>query len=263
MADDIVLVNRRDDGVAEVTLNRPDVHNALDEHLNPRIRDVFAELGRDASVRFVTLTGAGRSFCAGADLNWMRRTSTWSEADNRRDAELLAEMLHTIHALPKPTIALVNGPAYGGGLGMTAVCDIAIAVRSASFTLSEVKLGLVPATISPYVVQAIGMRHARRYGLTAERFDAEEARRIGLVHEVVDDHAGLMAARDRLIAALRLGGPVSQAATKDLIFAVADRPVDAAVRQDTARRIAAARATDEGKEGIAAFLAKRKPAWAE
>ena len=218
MADDIVLVNRRPDGVAEVTLNRPELHNALDERMNPRVRDVFRELGADPSVRFVTLTGAGRSFCAGADLNWMKRTAGWSEAENRRDADVLAEMLDAIQSLPKPTIALVNGPAYGGGLGMTAVCDIAVAVKGASFTLSEVKLGLVPATISPYVVQAIGMRQARRYALTAERFGAEQALAMGLVHEVVADRDGLLAARDRLLGALRLGGPAAQAATKDLIF---------------------------------------------
>jgi len=261
VSEDIVLVEKAADGTARVTLNQPDLHNPLDDVVNPRLIEVFRDLGADPKVRFVVLTGAGRSFCAGANLNWMRRTGEWSEEENRKDAMVLAEMLHTIYALPKPTVALVNGPAYGGGLGMTAVCDVAIAVKTASFTLSEVKLGLTPATISPYVVQAIGMRHARRYALTAERFDAMKALEIGLVHEVVEDRDALEAAGRRILAALALGGPVAQAAVKDLLMAVVDRPLEADVRADTARRIAAARKTDEGREGVAAFLAKRKPNW--
>lgn len=261
MATEIVLVNKCADGVAEVTLNRPEIHNALNEHVNQRLIEVFQDLKHDPKVRFVTLTGAGVSFCAGADLDWMRRTSGYSQDENMADAIVLANMLRGIYELPKPTIALVNGPAYGGGLGMAAVCDVAIAVRSASFTLSEVKLGLVPATISPYVVQAIGPRQARRYFLTAERFDAAKAKELGLVHEVVEDMAAMLAMRDRVLAALRLGGPGAQAASKDLVFAVQGRPIDEAVRRDTARRIAEARATSEGKEGIAAFLTKRKAGW--
>ncbi|MBM3489604.1 MAG: enoyl-CoA hydratase/isomerase family protein [Alphaproteobacteria bacterium] len=261
MTDAIVLVNKRADGLAEVTLNRPEIHNALNEHVNRRLVEIFLDLKHDPGVRFVSLTGAGVSFCAGADLDWMRRTSSYSQDENMADAIVLANMLRGIYELPKPTIALVNGPAYGGGLGMTAVCDVAIGVKTASFTLSEVKLGLVPATISPYVVQAIGPRQARRYFLTAERFDARKAMELGLLHEVVEDQAALLAARDKVLSALRLGGPGAQAASKDLIFAVQERSIDEAVRRDTARRIAEARATSEGKEGIAAFLGKRKAAW--
>lgn len=261
MSEDIVLVAKRPDGLAEVTMNRPHVHNALDDHLIRRLTEVFDALGRDPEVRFVTLTGAGKSFCAGGDIDYLRRCGTYTVEQNYQEGLNLARMLRTIYELPKPVIGLINGPAYGGGLGMTAVCDIAVGVKSASFTLSEVKLGLIPGTISPYVVQAIGARQARRYFLTAERIDALKAKELGLLHEVVDDHEALLVERDRLLAALRLCGPQALADCKALIYAVAERPIDDEVMADSARRIADSRATEQGQEGARAFLEKRKPSW--
>lgn len=261
MSEDIVLVRRRGDGLAEVTMNRPHVHNALDDRLILRLIAAFEELGRDATVRFVTLTGAGKSFCAGGDIDYLRRCGEYTVEENHREGMNLARMLRTIYELPKPVIGLINGAAYGGGLGMTTVCDIAIGVRSASFTLSEVKLGLIPGTISPYVVQAMGARQARRYFLTAERIDAAKAKELGLLHEVVEDQEALLAERDRVLAALRLGGPQALADSKALIYAVANRPIDDAVVADSARRIAESRATAQGQEGARAFLEKRKPSW--
>jgi len=261
MSEDIVLVKRRSDGLAEVTMNRPHVHNALDDRLILRLIAVFEELGRDATIRFVTLTGAGKSFCAGGDIDYLRRCGEYTVEENHREGMNLARMLRAIYELPKPVIGLINGAAYGGGLGMTTVCDIAIGVRSASFTLSEVKLGLIPGTISPYVVQAMGARQARRYFLTAERIDAAKAKELGLLHEVVEDQEALLAERDRVLATLRLGGPQALADSKALIYAVANRPIDDAVVADSARRIAESRATAQGQEGARAFLEKRKPSW--
>ena len=261
MSEDIVLVARRADGLAEVTMNRPQVHNALNDRLILRLTEVFEELGRDPAVRFVTLTGAGKSFCAGGDIDYLRRCGEYTEAQNFDEGMNLARMLRTIYELPKPVIGLVNGAAYGGGLGMTTVCDIAVGVKAASFTLSEVKLGLIPGTISPYVVQAIGARQARRYFLTAERIDAAKAKELGLLHEVVEDQDALLAERDRLLAALRLCGPQALADSKALIYAVANRPIENEVMADSARRIAESRATAQGQEGARAFLEKRKAAW--
>jgi methylglutaconyl-CoA hydratase len=246
--------------VATVTLARPDVHNAFNETLIAELTDALRTLDADAAVRVVVLAGQGRSFCAGADLNWMKRMAGYGHAENLADATALAAMLQTLYALSKPTIARVHGPAFGGGVGLVAACDVALAAEGASFSLSEVKLGLIPATIGPYVVEAIGARAARRYFLTAERFDAAEALRIGLVHEVVAAD-GLDARVDALLGALRAAGPQAQAAAKALIRAVAQRPIDAAVIADTAERIAAVRASAEGKDGVAAFLGKRPPAW--
>jgi len=214
----------------------------------------------DPDVRAVVLAGAGRSFSAGADLNWMRRTADYSEVENLADARALAGLMRTLDRLPKPTVALVQGAAYGGGVGLVACCDIAVASTAAVFSLSEVRLGLLPSVISPYVVDAIGPRAARRYFLTAERFDAAEARRLGLVHEVVAPE-DLEAAGARVLAALAECGPAAQAASKALVARVARGPIDDAMVEDTARRIAALRATPEGREGVMAFLEKRKPSW--
>lgn len=246
-------------GVGTVVMDRPDRHNAFDEHVIAELTAGFAKLGADDSVRAVVLRGAGKSFSAGADLDWMRRMAAYDEAANLADAKALAALMRTIDTLPKPTVALVHGAAYGGGVGLVACCDIAIATEAAAFSLSEVKLGLIPAVISPYVVRAIGARAARRYFLTAERFDAVEARRLGLVHELVGSD-GLEEAARQVLATLRGNGPAAVRAAKDLVVAVAGK-APAEVEDDCARRIAATRAGDEGKEGVAAFLEKRKPSW--
>lgn len=248
------------DKVATVTLNRPEIHNAFDEALIANLTAAFVSLDDNADVRVVVLEGAGRSFCAGADLNWMKRMAAFGEEENLADANALAAMLRSLYALSKPTIARVSGAAYGGGVGLVAACDIAIAVPEATFALSEARLGLIPATIGPYVIEAIGVRQARRYFLTAERFDAVEARRIGLVHEVVAaDAIGVRI--DAMIATLTSAGPAAQLECKALIRGVAHRPIDDDVIAGTAEHIAAVRASPEGREGVAAFLGKRRPAW--
>jgi methylglutaconyl-CoA hydratase len=206
------------------------------------------------------LTGAGKSFCAGADLNWMKRMAAFGAKENLADANALATMLRTLYALSKPTIARVHGAAYGGGVGLVAACDIAVGAQDATFALSEARLGLIPATIAPYVIEAIGARQARRYFLSAERFTAAEAFRIGLLHDIVPV-TELDARVNELLGALMAAGPVAQLECKALIRGVAHRPIDADVIAGTARHIAAVRASAEGKEGVAAFLRKRKPAW--
>ncbi len=246
--------------IALVALARPDVHNAFDETLIAELTRALESLDADTAVRAVVLHGHGRSFCAGADLNWMKRMAGYGHAENLADANALAAMLRTLYALSKPTIARVHGAAYGGGAGLVACCDIAVATQDATFSFSEAKLGLIPATIGPYVVEAIGTRMARRYFLTAERFTAAEAYRIGLVHDL----ATLEAIDERineLLGALVVAGPHAQAEAKALIRALAHRPIDGAVTADTAARIAKIRASPEAKEGVAAFLGKRRAAW--
>jgi methylglutaconyl-CoA hydratase len=249
-------------GAATVWLNRPEVHNAFDDTLIATLTEELRRVEADPKVRVVVLAGRGKSFSAGADLGWMKRMAGYTEAENRRDAEALAELLRTLNYLRKPTIAAVQGNAYGGGVGLVACCDIAIAVEAATFALTEVRLGLTPATISPYVVSAVGERQARRYFLTAEAFNAREAQRIGLVHQTCkpDDLPIIVA---QIIDSLVACGPAAQAAAKDLIRRVGRGPVDAEMIADTARRIAEIRVTPEGREGIAAFLEKRKAAWRE
>jgi methylglutaconyl-CoA hydratase len=255
-----ILSQIREDGVATVTLNRAEVHNAFNDALIAEMTEVLRRLGADDKVRAVVLRAEGKSFSAGADLGWMQKMANYGQDENLRDASALAELMRTLNFLPKPTVARVHGAAFGGGVGLAACCDIAIASETAAFSLSEVRLGLIPAVISPYVVAAIGERSARRYFLTAERFDAAEALRIGLVHLVVPARE-IDAAVDAILARLSEGGPAAQCAAKDLIFAVAHRPVDAALIHDTAQRIANIRASSEGREGLAGFLEKRKPAW--
>ena len=259
-ARDALICRTESNGVARLTLNRPEVHNAFNDALIAEMASALDALERDTQVRAVILSGNGKSFSAGADLNWMRAMAGYSHAENLRDAEALGDLMHRLDSLKKPTIALVQGPAFGGGVGLVACCDIAIAAQRASFCLSEVKLGLIPAVISPYVVAAMGPRAARRYFLTAERFSAEKAMALGLVHEVVADD-GLDAAAESLIAELLSAGPIAVQEAKDLIAAVAFRPPDAVLRQDTAERIARIRASDEGREGLTAFLEKRPPNW--
>jgi len=249
-----------EDGVCRLVLNRPERHNAFDDALIAALDEILVEIEGRVDIRAVVLTASGDSFCAGADLGWMKRAAGYTGQENREDAGRLADMLARLAGLSRPTLALVQGNAFGGGLGLIAACDIAIAARDARFALSEVRLGLIPSVISPYVLRAIGRRAAQRYFLTAERFDAEEARRLGLVHEAVP--AGeLAAAGDRIVDALKLGGPVAIAEAKRLIADVAGRPIDRRIIDETARRIAEVRGGAEGREGVAAFLERRKPVW--
>jgi methylglutaconyl-CoA hydratase len=247
-------------GIGILALNRPDVHNAFNEALIGELTAACHALGADADVRVVILTGNGPSFCAGADLNWMKKMAGYGRKENVADAAALAEMLRVLNELPKPTVARVHGNVFGGGVGLVACCDVAIASAESAFSLSEGRLGLIPATISPYVVEAIGARQARRYFLTAERFEAAEAYRIGLLHDIVplpqlDDRI------NEILGPLLIAGPAAQRECKALIRAVAHKPIAAGVIADTVERIATVRASPEGKEGVAAFLGKRSPSW--
>lgn len=247
--------------VGRITLNRPRLHNAFDEELIAGLTRALEELAEDQSVRAVVLTGAGRSFSAGADLNWMKRAAAYDAEMNRADARALEAMLTTLDELPKPTIAMVNGPAIGGGLGLVAACDMAVASSLAVFATTEVRLGLVPAVIAPFVIRAIGARQARRYFLTAERFGAEEACRIGLVHEVAAPE-GLEARVEALAREVLKGGPEALAEAKRLVGLIRSMPEGGSLLAEaTVGMIADRRASEEGKEGIAAFLEKRPASW--
>lgn len=247
-------------GRATITLNRPEMHNAFDDTLIIALTEELSRLDRDTSVRVVMLAACGKSFSSGADLNWMRRMADYSFVENLTDATTLAELMKTLANLSKPTIALVQGAAIGGGVGLVACCDIALATDNAIFCLSEVKLGLIPAVISPYVAAAIGSRATRRYFLTAERFDATEAHRLGLVHEVVRPDE-LAERAERLSRQLLQNGPYAMASVKALVAEVALSFLDDDLIADTAERIAEIRASDEGREGLSAYLEKRKPNW--
>jgi len=255
---DIAVAN----GVSVIRMNRPQVRNAFNEAMIAELTRAFQAADADKNVRAVVLAGHGPAFCAGADLNWMKKMSGYSPEENRADAMELATMLNMIYMMNKPTVARVHGPAFAGGMGLVAACDIAVAAAGAEFCLSEVKLGLTAATIGPYVVAAMGERHARRYFLTAERFGAAEALRIGLVHNVVP-MAELDACVDALLSHLLAASPAAIAASKELIRSVARGAIDQDMIAGTAARIAAARASADGKEGVRSFLEKRKPAWAE
>jgi len=257
-----VLSHRDPHGVATLTLNRPAVHNAFDEALIAALTDCLTALAGDPAVRAVVLRAAGHSFSAGADLNWMRRAAAYGDAENIADAERLGVLLQTLATLPKPTVAVVQGAAIGGGAGLVAACDVVIAAERARFAFSEVRLGLIPAVISPVVIAAIGARAARRYFLTAERFDASTARGLGLVHEVVAEEA-LDETLERTLGLLLANAPQAMAAAKSLVSDVAGRRYDQALMADLAHRIAARRASPEGREGLAAFLEKRPPRWPE
>jgi methylglutaconyl-CoA hydratase len=262
-AEDVVLLNTTRAGVAVVTLNRPKVHNAFNPDVIAKLSDMFETLRTADGVRVVLVEGAGPSFSAGADLAWMRAAADWTAHDNREDAGGMGEMLRRLSTLPQVTIALVHGAAMAGGCGILSACDIAVATKKASFALSEVRLGIIPAVISPYVIRAIGPRAAHRYFLTAERFDAATAHALGLVHAVVEDEPGLAQEAERLVQQVFTCAPGAIHAAKDLITAVTGQPIDHALINDTARRIAERRASDEAKEGLSAFLEKRKPKWAE
>jgi methylglutaconyl-CoA hydratase len=255
----VSLLTEHRNGVAWLTLNRPEVHNAFDETLIAGLTEAFAAAADDAGVRAVVLRALGKSFSAGADLNWMKRMAGFSEAENLADARRLAALLQTIDTCPKPVIARVHGNAFAGAIGLIACCDLAVAVTEAEFAVTEVRLGLIPAVISPYLIRAMGARQARRWFLTAERFSAEQALAMNLLHEVVGRDQ-LDACVDHWIDAVRRAGPNALKAAKDLVAAV-DAAPSAAIIEDTSKRIAAIRAGAEGKDGVAAFLEKRKPGW--
>lgn len=247
-------------GRATITLNRPELHNAFDDTLINSLTEELKRLERDPGVRVILLAARGKSFSSGADLNWMRRMADYSFIENLTDAMGLAELMKTLANIPKPTIALVQGAAIGGGVGLVACCDIALAAEEASFCLSEVKLGLIPAVISPYVAAAIGSRETRRYFLTAERFNAVEAHRLGLIHEVCAA-TELVRRGEELSRSLLRNGPQAMASVKALVAEVALGSLDDDLIADTAERIAEIRASDEGREGLSAFLEKRPPNW--
>lgn len=259
MADPQILY-ALDNGIATITLNRPDVLNAFNEEVIVELTKSFEKAGADDKVRAIVLRGNGKSFCAGGDLNWMRKSAEYTYQENVDDAMKLGTLLKTINYLPKITIALAHGNIFGGGVGLAACCDIAIAEEGAQFCLSEVRIGLIPSIIAPYVINAMGLRMARRYFMTAERFDAAAAYRIGFAHEVAPK-GGLDAALGKIIAAVRDGAPKAQGRGKKLMLDIVGRPIDDALIQLTVQQIAEARASDEGKEGLSAFLNKSEPGW--
>jgi methylglutaconyl-CoA hydratase len=246
--------------VAEVYLNRPDVRNAFNDEVITELTQTFTTLGADAQLRAIVLGGHGKSFCAGADLTWMRAMADYSWEQNHADAQALADMLWAIYHCPVPVVGRIHGDCYAGGVGLAAVCDVLVAADGMHFCLSEAKLGLLPATIGPYVVPALGEQASRRYFITAEKFSASRAHQLGFVHEVVALDA-LDAKVDDVVAALVANGPAAVKACKRLVQDLAGRPIDDALRADTARRIADIRASAEGKEGVQSFLDKRAPGW--
>ena len=248
------------DHIARITLTRPEVRNAFNDAVIQELKAAFEAVGARDDVRAVVLAAVGPAFCAGADLNWMRRMADYTRDENIADAGQLAAMLQSIYECPKPTIAAVQGDVFAGGMGLVAACDMAVSVDTATYCLSEVKLGLIPATISPYVIRAMGARAAHRYFLTAERFSADEAHRIGFVHELVDADA-LEGKVNELAQALVNASPAAVRACKKLVQDVAEREIDPALVAATVEGIADIRASDEGREGVASFLQKRKPAW--
>ena len=256
----LILTEVTEDGIGQISMNKSKKRNAFDEDMIAGLTAAFEDMARNESVRVVVLRGEGPSFCAGGDLNWMKRSAEYSFDENVEDARNLGRLLKTINEFPKPTIALVHGHAFGGGVGLTAACDIAIAAMDTEFCLSEVRIGLIPSIIAPYVIGAIGERQARRYFLTAERFNGGEARRIGLVHEVVFPHE-LDKKAIEIIKSIKDGAPGGQAMGKQLIRDIARQPITDDMIEMTAHRIAEARASDEGKEGLSAFLNKTEPAW--
>ncbi|MDH5540715.1 MAG: enoyl-CoA hydratase/isomerase family protein [Rhizobacter sp.] len=246
--------------VARVFLNRPEVRNAFNEATVAELTRVFTELSTDGELRAIVLGGHGKAFCAGADLSWMRSMATFSWEQNRADAQALADMLWTVYRCPVPVVGRIHGDCYAGGVGLAAVCDVLVAAEEMQFCLSEARLGLLPATISPYVIAALGVQASRRYFVTAERFSAAEARALGFVHEVCAA-AALDAAIDQIVATLVANGPMALRACKTLVQDVAGQPITPALREETARRISDIRASDEGREGVQSFLNKRRPAW--
>ncbi len=258
-----IKIERDERGVVLVAFNRPQVHNAFDEAMIREVIEAFRDLGQDDSVRVIILGAEGKSFCAGADLNWMQRAAEYDEDKNREDAGELALMLNAIYACPKPVIARVQGNAFGGGVGVIAAADLAIGTSDAFFALSEVRLGIIPAVISPYVIEAIGANNARRYFLTAERFSSSEAFRIGLLNELAPSVESMDEQIAHWCTSLLGNGPKAIESAKNLIQAVSQKPIDDELIEDTVERIAQIRTSPEAKEGIGAFLQRRKPGWAK
>jgi len=251
---------RTEGHVAKVFLNRPEVRNAFNDGVITELAETFSRLGQDPGVRVIVLGGHGKAFCAGADLNWMKSMAGYGWEDNRADATRLAEMLWAIYSCPLPVVGRLHGDCYAGGMGLAACCDVLVAAEGMHFCLSEARLGLLPATISPYVMRAMGEQAARRYFITAERFSAAQAREMGFVHELVAPDA-LDAKVDEIVALLVANGPAAVKACKRLVQDFAGREITPELRAETARRIADIRASDEGREGVQAFLNKREPAW--
>ena len=245
---------------AEVWLNRPEVRNAFNDGVIAELMQAFGELGADPHLRCITLAGRGKAFCAGADLNWMKAMAGYDWEGNRADAQALADMLHTLYTCPVPIVGRVHGDCYAGGVGLAAVCDVLVAAQGVQFCLSEARLGLLPATIGPYVLKALGEQASRRYFITAERFSAQEAQRLGFVHECVPAEE-LDACVQGLVQTLVNNGPSAVKACKQLVQDLAGRPLTQELRADTARRIADIRISDEGKAGIRSFLDKSTPPW--
>ena len=246
--------------VARVMLDRPEVRNAFNDALIAELAETFGRLGADPALRVVVLGGEGKAFCAGADLAWMREMAGYSWDQNRADAGKLADMLWAVYSCPLPVVGRIQGDCYAGGVGLAAVCDIVVAAEGVTFCLSEARLGLLPATIAPYVIRALGEQAARRYFVTAERFDAAVAHRLGCVHELTAPEA-LDGKVDEIVATLVANGPMAVKACKRLVQDVAHRPISDELRADTARRIADIRASAEGREGVQSFLNKRPPSW--
>ena len=260
MSNDSFLLTCNPEGIVHLSLARPDRRNAFDNTLIAELTNALLELQADASIRALILTGEGKAFSAGADLNWMKAMADYSHAENLADSLRLGQLMHTLYGLPFPTIARINGPALGGGVGLIACCDIAISTQEAFFALSEARLGLIPAVISPFVIDAIGPRHAARYFQTAERFDATTAKQIGLVHEIVTRDK-LNEKIEEILCQILANGPQAVRASKALVRDFAHRPIDDAVLKLSAARIADIRTSPEGQEGLQAFLQKRKPDW--
>jgi methylglutaconyl-CoA hydratase len=248
--------------VAEVWLNRPDVRNAFNAGVISELAAAFAQLGGEGELRAIVLGGRGKAFCAGADLSWMREMADYDWEQNRADAQALADMLWVVFSCPVPIVGRVQGDCYAGGVGLAAVCDVLVAAQGVNFCLSEAKLGLLPGTISPYVIRAMGEHASRRYFVTAERFSAHQAHAFGLVHEVCSAES-LDTKVGEIVAALVANGPMAARACKKLVQDVGGLPITPALREETARRIADIRASEEGREGVQSFLNKRSPAWLE
>lgn len=257
-----VLTQRDEYGNVTVTLNRPEVHNAFDPEMVAALTGVLEEISGDDSIRAVVISGAGKSFCAGADIGHMRQSAKFTKAQNQKNASESARMFHLLYTLNKPTVAAVHGAVRGGGCGIVAACDIAIAARTATFRLSEVKIGIIPSMISPYVIAAIGERQSRRYMLSGEEFDCAEAWRIGLVHDLVEE-AELGTRVGEMLGQLYTSGPKAMHAVKQMIPASAHSLIGPDIVKKTAAGIAEIRATPEAQEGLSAFLEKRRPSWTE
>lgn len=257
---DVIDVSRPDAHVAHVWLNRPDVRNAFNDEVIAALTRTFESLSQDKDLRVVVLGALGKAFCAGADLNWMKAMAGYSWEENRADAQRLADMLWTLDQCPVPIVGRVQGDCYAGGMGLAAVCDVLVAVEGATFCLSEARLGLLPATISPYVIRAMGAQAARRYMVTAERFSAVQAHALGMVHELATPET-LDARVQDIVTTLVNNGPAAVRVCKALVRDVAGQPITAELRAETARRIADVRASEEGREGLASFLNKRAPGW--